>query len=180
MMYYRVAIWRDVLPGWQWKTTVLSSLDALLRVLQLYKPLPQNHLRVFSSSSREDLNEQFARENQGLESYSITAEQFLQERKIGSVGSRRITAKLEIYDRRKTITLVDDSDAPSHASSNTRDVLHQPQRSMYPLEQKRLEIEQGAGGDHDQPYTFTLPLSMPQVLTWAKLLVRVQQGELEL
>jgi hypothetical protein len=48
------------------------------------------------------------------------------------------------------------------------------------LEKRREELERGAGGDHDLPYQFTLPTSMPQVLAWVKLLARVQQGEFQL
>jgi hypothetical protein len=32
------------------------------------------------------------------------------------------------------------------------------------LDRKRMEIERGAGGDHDIPYHFTLPIFMPQQL----------------
>ena len=52
--------------------------------------------------------------------------------------------------------------------------------SMPMLERRRLELELGPGGDHDVPYTFALPLSMPQVLVWMGLLAQVQRGELEL
>jgi hypothetical protein len=57
-MYYRIAIQRgrDLLDRpstWQWKSTVLSSLQSLFQVLRLYGALPQEHLRVFSSPSRE-------------------------------------------------------------------------------------------------------------------------------
>ncbi len=47
------------------------------------------------------------------------------------------------------------------------------------IEIKRLELELQTRGDHDRPYTFALPANMPQVLAWTKLLVRVQNGELE-
>jgi len=86
-MYYRIAIrWEgDQLnqpPSWQWKSMVLSSLQALFQILRLYGPLPQDHLRVFSSSSRGSLEEQLAQENKGLSSHSVTAAQFLQQRMI--------------------------------------------------------------------------------------------------
>ncbi len=42
---------------------------------------------------------------------------------------------------------------------------------------RRLELELGPGGDHDLPYTFALPASMPQVLAWMRLLGRIQRGE---
>lgn len=46
------------------------------------------------------------------------------------------------------------------------------------LEKKRLEIEYGPGGDHDTPYRFALPISMPQLLAWTRLQVQVQAREL--
>src|SRR5262249_20356309 len=46
------------------------------------------------------------------------------------------------------------------------------------LEQKRLEIESGPGGDHDTSYRFELPISTPQWLAWTRLQRRVQAGEL--
>ncbi len=56
-MYYRVAIQVDPLPTWQWRSTVLSSLHTLFQFLRLYRALPQDHLHVFSSSSREGMDE---------------------------------------------------------------------------------------------------------------------------
>jgi len=49
---------------------------------------------------------------------------------------------------------------------------------MRSLERARHDLESGAGGDHDVPYSFALPPSTPQVLAWMKLLIRVQHGEL--
>ncbi len=79
-MYYRVAIQVDASPAWQWKSTTLSSLNALFQLLRRYRNLSQDHLRVFSSSSsREEMDEQLVRENNGLTSHSVTAAQFMQE-----------------------------------------------------------------------------------------------------
>ena len=50
---------------------------------------------------------------------------------------------------------------------------------MNPLEKRREELETGVGGDHDIPYRFTRPYSMPQFLAWMKLLVKVQDGTLQ-
>ena len=88
-MYYRVAIQLDPSALWQWRSTVLSSLNALLQFLRLYQALPQDRLRVFSSSSCEEMNEQLVRENTGLGSPSLTAAQFLQERMIRSTEVTR-------------------------------------------------------------------------------------------
>jgi hypothetical protein len=65
---------------------VLSELAAVLQWLRLYRTLPQDRLRVFSCSSREEMNEQLVRVNQGRVSTSVTAAQFLHERRISSPG----------------------------------------------------------------------------------------------
>ena len=46
------------------------------------------------------------------------------------------------------------------------------------LDSRRVEIEWGAGSDHDLPYSFSLPGSWQQVLAWVKLLAKVHAGEL--
>jgi len=83
-MYYRVAIQEVVSSTWKWKSTTISSLNSLLQFLRRFHDLPQDHLRVFSSNSREEMDEQLVRENKGLGSDSATAAQFLQERMLGS------------------------------------------------------------------------------------------------
>jgi hypothetical protein len=53
------------------KSTALNSLNLLLRWLQFYRAFPRERLRIFSSPSREELNEQLARENQGFLSFKV-------------------------------------------------------------------------------------------------------------
>ena len=50
-------------------------------------------------------------------------------------------------------------------------------RSVSALERRREELESGPGGDHDLPYSFSLPLALPQVLAWMSLLAKVRRGE---
>jgi hypothetical protein len=45
-------------------------------------------------------------------------------------------------------------------------------------EVRRLEIELGEGGDHDQPYDRHLTSSSSQVLAWTTLVARRARGEL--
>jgi len=130
-MYYRIAIQQNALPAWQWESRVIISLDVLFRVLRLYRTMPRNHIRVFFSSSVECLDLMLTRENEGLESSSITADRLLNDRS-----------------------------------------------SINQLEMTRLELELSTPGDHDTPYKFTLPTSMPQILVWAKLLSRIHHREL--
>ena len=47
------------------------------------------------------------------------------------------------------------------------------------IQVRRLEIELGPGGDHDCPYTWSLPPSAPHTLAWVKLLARRARAEFE-
>jgi hypothetical protein len=173
-MYYRVAIQGDQSTPWQWKSTALSSLDALFRWLRLYAALKQDRLRVFSSSSREEMHEQLKRENHGLLSTSVTAAQFLRERRILCPEVAR------------PCTRGDKRTAP--VAATTHQTLREGSRVAYavekrctsPLEKRRGELEGGAGGDHDMPYQFSLPASQRQALAWMRLQAKVQRGELQL
>jgi hypothetical protein len=165
-MYYRVAIQVKASPTWQWQSTALKSQSSLWRWLQFYRAFPRERLRIFSSPSREELNEQIARENQGLRSLSVPATQFLQERGIVSreVGGQAEAGGTQANKREVFAVLSELSPSTSGASL---------------LDKRREDLERGAGGDYDTPYQFELPLSMPQVLAWLKLQARVQQGELQ-
>jgi hypothetical protein len=165
-MYYRVAIQLDTQPTWKWKSTALSSLNTLFHWLQYYRVLPHDRLRIFSSSSQEALNEQIVRENQGLLSTSTMATQFLQERLLAPQEVMREGSANKTRGNERAVSI----------ATLTESSLAESSRS--PLEKRRDELERGAGGDHDFPYRFTSPASMPQFLAWVKLLVRVQQGDL--
>jgi hypothetical protein len=81
MIYYRVALQADQSNNWRWKSTVLTSFDALFGCLKLYSMIPRASIRVFYSSSVECMNAMLERENKGLESNSMTAEQLLTGKK---------------------------------------------------------------------------------------------------
>ena len=165
-MYYRTAIQRgrDHLEWpvtWQWKSTALSSLQSLFQLLRFYGALPQEQLRVLSSPSREGLEEQLRQENSREGSASATAVHFLQERLIHLSG---VTPAGEAGRHEGTTSI-----AVSYGTrlDESGGAIHMPcERSVSSLEWRRMEQELGAGGDHDVPYHFALPLSMPQVLAW--------------
>ena len=175
-MYYRVAIQVKQQSTWQWKSTVLSSLDTLFRFLRLYSALPQDRLRVFSSSERVGLAEQLEQENQGQASTSVTAAQFLCERMlrpptvVRSISEREGGTELQ----RGAIAVIGQPAGNERGGEGS--VLES--RGMSALERRREALESGPGGDHDLPYSFSLPRSLPQVLAWMTLLARVQRGEL--
>jgi hypothetical protein len=170
-MYYRVAIQVDSVPTWQWKSTALSSLDTLLRFLRLYGALPQQNLLVCSSSSREGLQEQLEQENQGLVSYAVTAAHFLQERRIQLPAERQDRTSLG-----RVVTAVLSQEPVPMSGGGGVTV---QSRIMSTLERRREELESGSGGDHDLPYSFSLPHALPQVLAWMTLIARVHRGEVQ-
>jgi hypothetical protein len=178
-MYYRVAWYQSAFqvhppPSWRWKSTVLSSLAAVLGFLRLHRALPQDRLRVFSSSSREGLEEQLVQENLGLGSPSVTAAHFLHERPIHSPeGRQTMPACEEGAEQMASITV---ATYPS-VNESSGEGISLGGRGMSSLESRRLELELGPGGDHDVPYRFVLPAQMPLVLAWMRLLARIRRGE---
>jgi hypothetical protein len=150
-------------------------LEGLFRFLRFYSAAPQKRLHIFNASSREELDILLAQENEGLITNSVSAGQFLRERRISSGGSQQEDA-------------AESMSAPRRANTDTLAPLPQPrvpepirqEQSVTALERRRFELEMGAGGDHDQPYIFTLPVSIPQFRAWTRLMGQVQQGEIRL
>ena len=144
MIYYRIAFQvepavieqqKQILTSttvWKWRSTLLSSPYTLFTLLQTYRSVPKEQIRVFFASSESEMNEMLERQNIGLLSNSITADQFL--------GKKRM---------------------------NIQDV-------------RRLALELSMEEDHDTPYSFSLPMYLPECLAWLRLLGKVQRGEIEL
>ena len=176
-MYYRVATQGGQSPTWQWKSTVLSSLDTLFQFLRLLRALPQDHLRVFSSSTWEGLAGQLEQENKGLASNSVTASQFLRERMIRLPSEVRRTAGREGGTSLEMVPMAVISQQPLNECARGGSALQS--KSTSALERRREELESRLGGDCDLPYTFNLPHSLPQVFAWITLLARVYRGELQ-
>jgi len=176
MIYYRVALKGEESTSWRWISTVLTSLEALFGFLRLYQMIPRDRLRVFFSSSGESLDLMLARENKGLASNSISAEQLLSGRgKISAVEMTRLESELGTCESMGMVVASIAREHPLHEKSASSP----PERSMSFLDRKRLESELGTPGDHDTPYKFTFPTSMPQALAWTTLLVKVHAGELD-
>ncbi len=143
MIYYRVAFrieqslvsdeqQRQVLAPvmvWKWRSTLLSSPHALFTLLRVYHNISKEHIRVFFASSEAEMDEMLERQNTGLPSNSIAADQLLN-------------------------------------NMNVQDVT-------------RLALELGTEKDHNAPYFFSLPASLPERIAWLRLLGKVQRGELE-
>lgn len=177
-MYYRVAIQTNSLPAWKWKSSVLSSLNVLFHFLQLHRTIPANRLRIFTSPSHENMNEMLLRENEGFGDYSVTAEQFLRARHLHVWETE---GPEHIQQEAHTTTEDKAPGSPQTAlTASSMTINHLPAFIMNPLDRRRQEIEFGPGGDHDCPYTFTLPQSVPEMLAWIKLLEKVQGSSIAL
>lgn len=177
MIYYRVAFQVEQSPTWVWKSTALTSLEALFGFLRHYRALPPERLRVFSSPSKETLNEQLARENQGGACQSVTAARFLQERKVSLPAMIEQIGAHGAAVRPIPVSVAVSDDRSLQEGSTLERFL--PLRGISAVERRRIELEGGLGGDHDTPYTFALPASLLQVLAWVRLLARVRTGVLE-
>jgi hypothetical protein len=201
MTYYRLAIQHRQTTDWTWKTTAVSSVQAVFHLLSIYRMLPQDGIRVFTAASEEELSELLQRHNTTLASRSVTVAQFLQENNLAlsepeqSASEQSISAPaaqqdVSVATRAKAVwdefvTMRAAQIAQQGASVNTSSSLcasltttGTPSSSdMSWLQQRRLEIEGGPGGDHDSPYRFTLPSSMKEQLAWIHLQRRVQAGE---
>ena len=202
MIYYRFAFQDRQTAKWRWKTTPLTSLQAVFQLLRAFSALPQDSIRVFAASSTGGLNEMLDSENNGHTSGSITASQFLQERNPavrepaqgasgrrasrpgGQAGADIETWAKDLWERHTAMgsTQAVQPGASVATSTLLRGSINingaSPSPGMSLLQQKRLEIERGAGGDHDTPYLFTLPTSLKERLAWVYLQARVQAGEL--
>lgn len=175
MTYYRLALQDRQTARWNWKTTVLTSLQAVLQLLRSYSAYPQDSIRMFSAASKEDLNEMLRCENSNLASGSVTAAQFLQERKLQVPGKSLSEYRTREPVVQQATAVATDTDRREQSTTTGFPGL----RNTNLLEKKRLEIECGPGGDHDTPYHFTLPVSMPQLLAWIHLQARIIAGEIQ-
>jgi hypothetical protein len=169
MTYYRLALQHPDTSIWAWKSTVLTSLDAVFHLLRVFRTLAPERVRVFSACCKEELNRMLDLENNGVATGSVTVTAFL---RVGNPQTGKTAQDLAeqaaIARQPRAAELSLPLPAPALPA----------ERKLSGLEEKRLEFEMGVGGDHDLPYLFTLPPSVPQLLAWLRLLMRVQRGEL--
>ncbi len=191
MIYFRVAIRMDQPSQWRWKSGMLSTPGTLFDFLKIYDRVSKNRLRVFFATSTSVMNEMLVRENNGLLSNSITVEEFLESgRKIDGKYIRQLEFELGLQESKELIArsaitrkLGDESSSlqavPSIEPTNPviAETRGNNQESNF-MKLVREKLEWSRGDDYDTLYTFALPVSMPQVLAWTRLLAMVQRGEL--
>src|SRR6266436_4071466 len=101
MIYYRVALQMSHSSVWKWRSTILTSLEALFRLLRMYRGLPKDRIRVFFASSRQGLDEMLTRENQEAASNSMTVEQLAAQGWWISLSEvRRVEAELCLQENK--------------------------------------------------------------------------------
>ena len=192
VIYFRVAIRMDQPSQWRWKSGMLNTPGTLFDFLNMYDRVSKNRLRVFFATSKTVMNEMLVRENNGLLSNSLTVEEFLERgRKIEGQYIKQLEFELGLQESMELIAksaitrkLGDESSSLQAASfiEPTNPVIAETrgnnQESNF-IKQKREKLEWSRGDGYDTLYTFALPVSMPQVLAWTRLLAKVQRGELE-
>jgi hypothetical protein len=94
MIYYRIALQGSQSTTWRWKSSLLTSLDSVLGMLKLYRCMPREHIRVFLSTSAEQMDEMLSRANQGLLSTGITVDQLWDKHSVSWIEVRRLEIEL--------------------------------------------------------------------------------------
>lgn len=79
---------------WKWRSTLLTSPHALFTLLRAYSYIPKDQIRVFFASSEAEMNDMLVRQNAGLISSSVSAEQFLAGQRINTMDVRRLEFEL--------------------------------------------------------------------------------------
>src|SRR5260370_36517418 len=93
MIYYRVAIQGSQSATWCWKSGSLTSLHPVLGVLNRYRCVPKEHIRVFLSTSPEQMEEMLSQANQGLLCTAVTVEQLWDQHCVSWIEVRRFGAQ---------------------------------------------------------------------------------------
>src|SRR5260370_9777613 len=125
-MSYRGAMQRDPSLPWQWKSTARSRLSALFQFLRRCAALEHDRVRVCSSSSREEMNGQLVRENQGLGSTPVTAAQILQESMSGAPEMAGEVGARGTRGNERTLSSAVVSEPALGERSKGRNALHDP------------------------------------------------------
>ena len=94
MIYYRMALPGSQTAIWRWKSSPLTSLDGVLGWLHLYRCVPREHIRIFLSTSPEQMEAMLRRENQGLLSTAITVDQLWDKHHVSWFEVRRLEIEL--------------------------------------------------------------------------------------
>src|SRR5258708_31647004 len=90
MIYDRVALKGSQSATWRWKSSPVTSLHGVLGLVKLYHCVPNEHIRVFLSSSPEQMDEMLSRANQGLPSTAFSLDQLWDRHSMSWIEVRRL------------------------------------------------------------------------------------------
>src|SRR4051794_301870 len=94
MIYYRVALRGSQPATWRWKSDALTSLHTVLGLLNMYRSMPKERIRVFLTTSPELMDEMLSRANQGLPSTAITVDQLWDKNRVSWIEVKRLEVEL--------------------------------------------------------------------------------------
>src|SRR5438552_8820629 len=94
MIYYRVALQGQQSAMWRWKSSPFTSLDGVLGVLNLYRCVPREHIRVFLSTSTEQMDAMLSRANQEMLSTALRVDQLWDKHCMSWIEVRRLEIEL--------------------------------------------------------------------------------------
>ncbi len=167
MIYYRIATQPHPLSPRRWLTTTLTSLQAVMLFLQMHRSPTQAHWRIFFASSAEALEEMLAAEQEGKASFSLTPAQFLSKLQPHALEAQQKEAEAALAQVGKRAQA---ESGPINTQRTPRISAPLPAvGAISALELRRLELELGAGGDHDTPYVFAFPRTLPEIRAWLRL-----------
>lgn len=167
MIYYRLASQKHHSTEWEWISSIMDSLEAVLHLSQRYSAIPAERLRVFMASAPSYLDVLLVRANLGLPSNSLALAQLFEEQSQPTASQVR-SFEMELGWSEETALA---------ESAQAVQVAEQEQESTQALPVVcEVDYEPG-GGDHDKPYTFAFPSFLPQARAWMRLRERVLAGE---
>lgn len=181
MIYYRVASQKRQSTEWEWKSTILNSLESVFRLCRLYNAVPMERLRVFMASSAAYMDVLLVRENLGLPSNSVTVSQLMHDRQcVAAPDIRRFELELGWPEgaaaEEAVLTLASNQES---AAEPTPEAESEQEQEQAPDTPPAIEHDhEPEAGDHDTPYRFTFPEFTPHALAWLRLRARVLAGEL--
>jgi hypothetical protein len=95
MIYYRVAIRGSNSAIWHWKSPLFNSLHGVLGVLNLYRAMPEERIRVFLFTSTQQMDTMLQRANQRRLTTAIAVKQLWDAHRTNWMEVRRLEVELE-------------------------------------------------------------------------------------
>lgn len=93
-IYYRIALQGGQPATWHWKSIAFTSLHGVLATLKPYQNTPEERIRIFLSTSLEQMDEMLSRANQNLPSTAVRVKQLWDKHCTSWIEVRRLEIEL--------------------------------------------------------------------------------------